>query len=159
MANFTLSVADHSARLLRESKTVILISVGEMSFRVELDFSSCPVSGETFDELETCTPESPVEEISIIKSAFSGDSTKVNLPQPSRVDLITSTGMWLPRVRTMNTFRAAASLMEGVSISGFFSACGCCAPPNKTLAVKTRKTTIWDTGNFMVRITRAKHRM
>src|SRR5579864_1019454 len=125
MANFTLSVAAHKGRLLRESKTIIFTSVGETSFRDELDFSSCPVSGETWDELETWTPESPVEEISIIRSAFSGVSTKVNLSQPSIVDLITSRGILLPCVRLMKTFFAAASRMEGVSMSGFFSVDGC----------------------------------
>jgi hypothetical protein len=110
--------------LLRESKTAILISVGDMSFRVELDFSSCPVSGDTWDELETWTPESPVDVISMIRSAFSGVSTKANRSQPSIVDLITSSGIRLPRVRVMKTFFAAANRMEGVSIRGFFSG-GC----------------------------------
>src|SRR5712672_3253732 len=122
MANLTLSVALHSPRLLRESKTVILTSVGEMSFRVELCFSSRPVCSDTWDELESWTPESPVEAISIIKSAFSGVSTKVNRPQPSIVDLITSGGIRLPCVRVIKTFLAAASLIEGVSMSGLFSA-------------------------------------
>src|SRR5262249_23929488 len=52
-ANFTLSVALQRGSLLRASNTVLLTSVGEMFLRVELDFSSWPVSGETFDELET----------------------------------------------------------------------------------------------------------
>src|SRR6185312_13875177 len=124
MANLTLSVALQRGRLFRVSKTVILISVGEISLRVELDFSSWPVSGDTLDELETCTPESPVESISMIRSAFSGVSTKVNLSQPSIVDLITSRGIRLPCVRVINTFLAATRRMEGVSISGFFSG-GC----------------------------------
>src|SRR5882672_4605436 len=63
----------------------------------------------------------------------------VNRPQPSRVDRITSKGIRLPCVRVIKTVLAAASLMEGVSMSGFFSA-GCCAPAWTAPHVITRKT-------------------
>src|ERR1051326_6185088 len=121
MANLTLSVAVHKGRLLRESKTVILTSIGEMSFRVELDFSSCPVSGETLDEVVTWTPESPLDAISIIRSAFSGVSPKINRSQPAMGALITARGIGLPCVGVKKLFLPAASRIEGVSISGFFS--------------------------------------
>src|SRR5262249_5001738 len=86
MANFTLSVALQRASLLRASNTVILISVGEMFLRVEVGFCSWPLSGETLDELENCTPLSPLDSISMMRSAFSAVSTIVKRPQPSIVD-------------------------------------------------------------------------
>src|SRR6476646_4039447 len=153
MANFTLSVAAHKGRLLRESKTAILMSVGEMSFRVELDFSSCPVSGETLDELETWTPESPVDEISIIRSALSGVSTKANRSHPSIVDLMTSRGIRLPCVRVIKTFLAAAKRIEGVSISGFFSA-GCWLKAEIPLVNKIRKLVNSNPDNFRISVSK-----
>jgi hypothetical protein len=118
-----------------------------------LDFSSCPVSGETLDELETWTPESPVDEISIIRSALSGVSTKVNRSQPSIVDLITSRGIRLPWVRVIKTVLAAASRMVGVSIRGFFSV-GCCLKAEIPLVKKIRKLTDSNPDNFCISVSK-----
>src|SRR6266704_3130881 len=90
MADFTLSVACHSTLLFLASKTVIVISSGEMLFRLEFDCSGFPDSGDTLAELDTCTLESPEVMISTIMSALSGVSTSVKRIQPSIVDLITS---------------------------------------------------------------------
>jgi hypothetical protein len=129
-----------------------------MSLRVELDFSSFPVSGDTFDELETWTPESPVEEISMIKSALSGVSTKVNRPQPSKVDLITSSGILLPCVLVIKTFLAAANLIDGVSMRGFFSG-DCCALLRDPVAITSRAAALKNVSHFMVPIGASEHRM